>query len=364
MDNLFCKRDLKLREQRWETQASLSFGEILSLGKRLSSMGLKPAKESTEIICYIEEWKVDGEEEIAKLEPWFIEDVTLVHIRDGWEGDFYLLSGEYHSHYQKFQGVGTYCSISHPWKIKNALLTHLPESMFWVGFRHIHGFIRVRLHTREVITPWEKQDEDNKNIWKEERRRAFLEAVQILELPVEVTLENEKLILRSSNPGAALFCSWPDAFGPCQFEYNVSNPFEMIVPASCLAEGYGGGPRTIRSYLTGFSQAALKIFGKIQSSPQLAYRCSAHSELKGLPKILNTVGKKSRLYMTLCEFQTQEVFPNLEDIYAIVGIVCVEGEYKIEVRLNKVSLPKDEMGDWIEKFLMHEVVYAPLPPFP
>ena len=106
-----------MREQRWETQTLMDFNEILSLGERLSSMGLKPKKKEAEVICYIEEWKVNGEEDIAKLDPWVVEDVTLVHIREGWEGDFYLLLGEYHRHYQKFQGVGTYCSISHPWKI-------------------------------------------------------------------------------------------------------------------------------------------------------------------------------------------------------------------------------------------------------
>ena len=236
--------------------------------------------------------------------------------------------------------------------------------MFWVGFRHIHGFIRVRLHTSQVITPWEKRDEANRNLWIEERQKAFLEAIHILELPIEVKKENEKLKLGDLDQSAAFFCSWADAFGPCQFEYNVSNPFELIVPASRLAERYGEGPRTIRSYLTGFSQTALEAFGGIESGAQLAYRCSAHCELNDFPIILQAIGKKSRLYATLCEFQTQSVFPNLEDIYAIVGIVCVGGEYKIEVRLNRASSSIEEMGDWIEKFLKHKVVYAPLPPFP
>jgi hypothetical protein len=86
--------------------------------------------------------------------------------------------------------------------------------------------------------------------------------------------------------------------------------------------------------------------------------------LKDLSEIKEIIGDKSRLFLTLCEFQTQSIFPNLEDIYAIVGVMGVEGGFKIEVRLNRAPYSKEEMADWIEKLLAYPMVYSPLPPFP
>ena len=144
-----------MRERRWETTAPLSFGQILAVGERLASLGLKPAVPAKDVICYVEEWTVEAPEDFDGLDAWATEDVTLVHIREGWRGDFFLLGGNYHTTYQRHQDVGTYCSISHPWRIRERMTLHENRSMLWLGFRHAHSFLRVRLQTREVVTPGE-----------------------------------------------------------------------------------------------------------------------------------------------------------------------------------------------------------------
>ncbi len=353
-----------MRERRWESRSRLGFDEVLALGRRLATLGLQPATPVKEIICYIEEWLVETLGDFCRLDPWPTEDVTLVHIREAWRGDFFLLAGAYHTIYQRYQGIGTYCSVSHPWKIDEPLLTHCPRGMFWLGFRHTHAFIRVRLHTTEVITPGETRADDRRILWIRERRRLFLAAIGLLDLPIEPEVENESLVLRTSEKGVALFCSWPDAFGPCQFEYNSSNAFEFLVPASQMAATYAGEPATVRAYLTGFSEPALEEFRTVEESTRFTYRCSTHCKLDELPKVLQAIAPAGRLYATLCEFQTQSLLPNTEDAYGIIGIVGVSGGFQVEARLNRAPLPEDEMAGWLEKLLGHPMVYAPLPPFP
>ena len=100
-----------MRERRWESRSNLDFNAVLAVGERLAGLGLKPATPAKEIICYIEEWTVEGPEDIDQLDPWSIEDLTLVHIRERWQGDFFLLAGAYHTIYQRYQEIGTYCSV-------------------------------------------------------------------------------------------------------------------------------------------------------------------------------------------------------------------------------------------------------------
>jgi hypothetical protein len=142
-----------VRERRWETTTPLTFGQVLVVGERLAALGLKPAVPAKDVICYVEEWTVESPEDFDQLDAWSTEDVTLIHVREGWRGDFFLLAGAYHTVYQRYQDVGTYCSISHPWRIRDPLRLHDPRSMLWLGFRHAHSFIRVRLQTKDVITP-------------------------------------------------------------------------------------------------------------------------------------------------------------------------------------------------------------------
>ena len=160
------------------------------------------------------------------------------------------------------------------------------------------------------------------------------------------------------------FCSWPDTFGPCQFEYNSSDVFEFLVPSGRLAATWADEPVTVRAYLTGFSQSALEEFHAVLPGARQAYRCSAHCSLEEIPDVLAAVAPSGRLYATLCEFQSLTLLPNAEEAWGIVGIVGEQGRFQIEVRLNRAPLPEDELPEWLETLLGVPVVYAPLSPFP
>jgi hypothetical protein len=352
-----------VRERRWETTTPLTFGQVLAAGERLSALGLKPAAPAKDVICYVEEWTVESPKDFDQLDEWPTEDVTLIHVREGWRGDFFLLAGAYHTVYQRYQDVGTYCSISHPWRIRDPLRLHDPRSMFWIGFRHAHSFIRVRLQTNEVITPGETRGDAERVQWLEERRTAFLEAITLLELPIETSIEKRQLVLRPLDSSAAFFCSWPDAFGPCQFEYNTADAFEFLVPSSKLAVTSALGPTDVRAYLTGFSEDALGDFQAIEPTARAVYRCSVHCPLKDLPEIRSLVEPDGRLYSTLCEFQTQELLPECDDASAIIGVIGSRTGFGIEARLNKAPLNEGAMAEWLERLIGHPVAYAPLPAF-
>jgi hypothetical protein len=353
-----------MRERRWESKATFQYDDLPALGGRLARLGLKPAAPDKEIIVYIEEWTVSSPDEIERLEDWPKEDVTLVHVRQNWRGDFFLLAGAYHTLFQRHKGSGHYCSVSHPWDLHETLTTHAPRAMFWVGFRDDHSFIRVRLNTVEVIPPDETVSDERRELWIDERRRAFLSAVSLLDLPIEAAVENRKLILRTFEEGAALLCSWPDAFGPCQFEYNRPDAFEFLVPAGRLAATCGGDPVTVRAYLTGFSESGLKDFETTGPGARYAYRCSVHATLEELPDLLRVIRPDGRLYTTFCEFQTGELDPSMENAWVIIGVVGANNGYKIEARLSRAPLPVDQTTDWLESILEIPLSYAPLPPFP
>jgi hypothetical protein len=235
--------------------------------------------------------------------------------------------------------------------------------MLWIGFRHAHSFIRIRLQTGLVITPGEKRGNGQRAQWLDERRAAFLEAITALELPVETAIENGAVTLRPHDPAIPFFCSWPDAFGPCQFEYNTSDAYEFLVPASRLAATHSPEPAGVRAYLTGFSEAALAEFQAIEPAARVAYRCSVHCPLDDLPEVLGAIQPDGRLYATLCEFQTKDLLPEGEEASAIIGIVGGNGQFHIEVRLNLAPLDEEAMAGWLERLIGHPVVYAPLPAF-
>lgn len=352
-----------MRERRWETTTPLTFNQVLAVGERLAALSLKPAVPAQDVICYVEEWTVSAPDEFDQLDPWATEDVTLVHVREGWRGDFFLLAGAYHTVFQRYQDVGTYCSVSHPWRIRESLRRHEQRSMFWLGFRHAHSFLRIRLQTTEVITPGETRADGERTEWLDERRAAFLDAITILELPIETLIEKDQVILRPADPATPFFCSWPDAFGPCQFEYNTTDAYEFLVPASKLASTFTPEPAGVRAYLTGFSEEALTDFAAIDPGARFAYRCSVHCPLDELPEVLEAIQPEGRLYATLCEFQTQAVLPEGDDASAIIGIVGLNGQFQIEARLNRAPLKEEAMGPWLERLIGHPVAYAPLPAF-
>lgn len=353
-----------MREQRWECQHALPFDDVLKLLDRLKAYGLHTVDPSRDSICYIEEFAVNHIEDINQLEAWPIEDVTLIHVLDDWQGDFFLLVGRYHSLYQKHQTLSTYCSISHPWLLPGHNATLLPQAMLWVGFRHTHSFIRVRLQTAEVVTPGETRASHQELIWIDERKQAFQTAIDLLELPIELRAEKGIVYLRIDKQEAPFFCSWADAFGPCQFEYNSSDPFEFLVPATKLAATYGQNPVTIRIYLTGFSPQTLLDFGAIEPFQRRVYRCSLHAPVDDLPTILSLLTGGGRLYSTLCEFQTARFLPSSPDAAVIIGIMGTQNEFKIEVRLNLMPLEPDHMSPWLEDLVGFPMTYAPLSPFP
>ncbi len=352
-----------MRERRWESAQPLTFGDVLDLGDRLAKVGLKPVLPNKDIICYIEEWTVTSPDDFDRLDPWSTEDVTLVHVREGWQGDFFLLAGGYHTVYQRHQAVGTYCSVSHPWRMPKPPTRHDQRGLFWLGFRHTHSFVRVRLKTTEVVTPGETRLDHERAVWLDERWRAFGEAIKVLDLPIVAEIERGAVVLLPADDQVPFFCSWPDAFGPCQFEYNTSDPFEFLVPASKLAATCGTGPVGVRVYLTGFSEAALKDFETVAPGARYGYRCSAHAPLDEVPELLEAIGPDGRLYTTLCEFQTPTLLPRGEEASAIVGLVGSRQGYHVEVRLNRAPLPEAEMTAWIERLIGLPAVYAPLPPF-
>ena len=354
-----------MREHRWESQAILSFEEILQVADRIATGGLTPATPEKDVICYIEEWEVEQPRDFQKLDYWPTEDVTLIHILESWVGDFFLLAGGYHTVFQRHQSVNTYCSICHPWKIDSHLVTLLPHAMFWVGFRHAHSFIRVRVHTTDIVAPGETWADHQRPMWIEERQATLQSAIKTLDLPIEATTDRNRVILHTSRSDTPLFCSWPDAFGPSQFEFNSPDPFEFLVPASQLASTYHGQPAAVRVYLTGFSIDQLDEFTVLkEKAGRMVYRCSAHCTVNELPDILETLGQSGRVYTTLCEFQTEQVLPHGRDSAAIIGIVATKGQYQIEVRLSQSPLTRPETTQWLEELLGLRVDYAPLSAFP
>src|SRR5207247_6979218 len=141
------------------------------------------------------------------------------------------------------------------------------------------------LHTIEVVPPGETREDARRALWLEERRHAFAEAIEVLNLPIESREEHDRLVLSTPERNVPFFCSWPDTFGPCQFEYNSSDVFEFLVPASTLAATSHGEPATVRAYLTGFTEPALAEFSALSPASRTAYRCSAHCPLDELPEI-------------------------------------------------------------------------------
>ena len=353
-----------MREHRWESVSSLSFDEILSVTDRLRQSGLTSIHPEKEMIAYIEEWEVPELDEIGQLEPWPTEDATLLHVFDQWVGDFFLLVGGYHTLFQQHKSVNTYCSVAHPWLLSQPLATIHPLAWLWVGFRHTHGFIRVRVHTTEIITPGESVGQPHEQCWLHDRQEAFRAAIDILHLPIDVTIDTHHVVLHTQRTDTPLFCSWPDAFGPCQFELNSPDPFEFLVPASQLAATIQQPTEQVRVYLTGFPADALRDFTHLSSNPRLLYRCSLHCQFKEIPEIYSLLKSHGRIYSSLAEFQTTAILPANVDAAAIVGFIGSEGQFRLEIRLNQHPLSHQATEQWFEELVGHDLVYSPLPVFP
>jgi len=360
-----------MRERRWESRTALTEREWLVVRDRLNRVGLTLPEPSKEVIGYIEEWTALTPDEIDRLSAWHLEDVTLIQIHERWQGDFYLLAGGYQALYRQLGEHGAYCSVSHPYLLEQATpfgpwRHHHPGGVLWVGFRDTHAFIRVRLQTTEVITPGETRADEHRDRWLDERRRAFESAIATLGLPIDVSVEKGRVTLRTDPEQAALLCSWPDAFGPCQFEYNINDPLDLLVRAGRLA-ATSAAPAQVRAYLTGFDRPALAQFQSTMAPTRLAYRCSVHCRVDELPDLLTLIAPDGRLYSTLCEFQTAALLPDApeaDNAWVIFGMIGQEGNVRLELRLNRAPLPEARMTGWLEELVGLPVVYAPLPAFP
>jgi hypothetical protein len=360
-----------MRERRWESQEALTEREWLVVGDRLSRLGLALPAPSKELIGYVEEWTVATPDEIDRLSAWHIEDVTLIQVHENWSGDFYLLAGGYQALYRQLHAHGVYCSVSHPFMLNDGPVSglwrkHQPQSFLWIGFRDTHAFVRVRLQTNEVLTPGETRADDQRDRWLEERQRAFESAISMLGLSIEVAVEKGHVVLRATREEAALLCSWPDAFGPCQFEYNINDPLDLLVRAGRLA-ATSPAPAQVRAYLTGFDRRALAQFQAAMAPTRSAYRCSVHCRVDELQKLLNLIAPAGRLYATLCEFQTAALLPDApkaDNAWVIFGMIGQHGRVRVELRLNRAPLPEARMAGWLEELVGLPVVYAPLPAFP
>jgi hypothetical protein len=200
--------------------------------------------------------------------------------------------------------------------------------------------------------------------WLNDREEAFRAAIQVLDLPIEVTQKSDRVLLHTTRTDAPLFCSWPDAFGPCQFELNSPDPFEFLVPASQLAATHQGKPANLRVYFTGFPESVLLDFTRIAPNPRLLYRCSIHCTLSEMPDLLRLLEPRGRVYGSLAEFQTGHLFPESADAAVIVGLVGTNGEFRLEIRLNQRPLSHQNTERWLEELVGHALIYSPLPAFP
>ena len=351
-----------MRERRWESHSFIRFDEVRGLAGRLKSRGIDVKDFRREAACYIEEFRVGRLDEIERLGAWEIDEITLVEITDSWEGDFFILAGKHHDLYRQYPRMEGYLSLCHPWRIPDHLTPkmHQPESMFWIGFRDTHGFIRVRVIPNEIITPGERRGETEQLTWMTERASAFSEAIQALDLPLFIEWEKGALTLSTEEGSAAVSLSWPDAFGPCQFEYIVSDRYELLVPAARFVSKVGIKPAVIRTFLSGFPREILDEFHQLQPESKMLYRGYIHAPMDDLPQVVQSMIPHGRALLNLCEFGTRQVLPTAEESYAVVGVIGSESGFKVEVRLNRAPLPEDEMEAWMKALTGMPMVYSPL----
>lgn len=350
-----------MHERRWESESEVPFDEVVSLRNRLKGRGLAVKGIDQEIACYLEEFRIDHLSEIDRLSPWMIEEMTLVQINDRWEGDFFVLAGEHHDLYRSNPCTESYLSLSHPWRIPagRGLKMHQQEAMFWIGFRDTHGFIRVRIAPREIITPWERRGEGERMTWVGERVSAFSEAIDLLELPLLVRLGKGSFTILSTDSSSVVSSSWPDAFGPCQFEYVVLDRYELLVPAARLVSKTGTRPGLVRTFLSGFPRDVLEQFHRLQPQSTMLYRGYIRGVLEDLPEIVRSIQPHGRALVNICEFATREIAPG-EEAHAVVGIIGSRSGFGIEVRLNRAPLPEEAMGAWLNELIGLPMRYSPL----
>jgi hypothetical protein len=351
-----------MRERRWESESTLRFDEVLSLCSVLRETGLSIRGTQEEVACYLEEFHLDRLSEIDRLEPWPIDEGTLVQIDERWNGDFFLLAGKHHELFLEHPEPVGYLSLSHPWRVPPEVdaSLHRPDGMFWIGFRQTHAFIRVRVTPNEIITPGETRGEAQREVWVDERITLFSTALEALDLPIHVERSSKGVAIASDEPAAPVACSWPDAFGPCQIEYTVSDRYELLVPAARLVSDLGTHPAVLRTFLSGYPQKTLEAIHSLQPSSRMLYRGYLQARLADLQDILAATAPSGRIILNLSEFQTRHFLAEGEESYAVLAVIGGISGFKIEVRLNRAPLPEEEMEGWLERLIGLPMVYSPL----
>ena len=351
-----------MRERRWVSQATIDFEEVVAFCRSLKTLGLEVKGIDEEVSCYFEEFWINRLDEIDRLEAWPVDEVTLVQVNDRWEGDFFVLAGSHYDLFRRHLSMEAYLSLSHSWQAPTELKVklHQPEAMFWIGFRQDHGFIRVRLIPNEIITPGERRGDPRRFSWMSERASLFAAAVEVLDLPLFVEWEKGALSISSEDSAAPVSCSWPDAFGPCQFEQIVADPYELLVPAARFISKMGIQPATVRTFFSGFSREVLETFHRLQPMSRFLYRGYIHAPLKDLSKMVEAIGPTGKVLANLCEFRTGQVLSEGEEAYAVVGVIGSQSGFKIEIRLNRAPLPEEQMEEWLKRLTGMPMRYAPL----
>jgi hypothetical protein len=351
-----------MREHRWETREPVEFDDLLRLCRRLRDAGVAVRPADQVGACYFEEFWVDRLEELRRLEPWPIDEVTLIEIDEAWAGDFFVLAGRHHELYRERASMEAYLSISHPWRIPLAgeLTAHHREAMFWVGFRDTHGFIRIRLVPTEILTPGEGGQDARRDHWVTERADALAAALEALELPLFVDWSEGAPMVGSAEPGCRISGSWPDAFGPCQFEYVIEDRYALLVPAARLVERLGTRPAVLRTYLSGWPEGALAAFRALQPTTKLLHRGFVHATLNDLPAIADVIAPRGRVLATLGEFSTAGMIPDGREAYAVIGAIGGHDGFAVEMRLNRLPLSRGDTEVWLESLVGAPVAYAPL----
>ncbi|MFZ5875999.1 MAG: hypothetical protein ACOYXU_06270 [Nitrospirota bacterium] len=351
-----------MREHRWETRESVGFDELLRRCRRLRDAGV-PVRSADHVgACYVEEFWVDRVGDIRRLDSWPIDEVTLIEIDDAWAGDLFVVAGRHHELYRQRASMEAYLSISHPWRIPLAvdLAAHQREAMFWVGFRDTHGFIRIRLIPTDILTPGEGERDPRRDQWVSERADALAAALDALDLSLFVDWSEGAPMVGSAEPGCRIAGSWPDAFGPCQFEYVLEDRYALLVPAARLVDRLGARPAVLRTYLSGWPPDALAAFRALQPTATLLYRGFVHASLDDLPDIADAVAPRGRVVATLGEFSTAGMIPHGRDAYAVIGAVGSHSGFTFEVRLNRLPLSRGDTEGWLEDLIGAPVSYAPL----
>jgi hypothetical protein len=351
-----------MREHRWETGASLSFDGVLRLCGRLENLGLPVRPVERLGACYFEEFWVDHLDGIRRLDPWPMEEMTLIESDERWAGDFFVLAGQHHELYREHVAMEAYLSLSHPWRIPShvSVSLHQREAMCWIGFRDTHGFIRVRVVPTEIVTPGEGELDTRRDQWVSERAEMFGVAIEALELPLFVDWSEGLPMVGSAEPGCRISGSWPDAFGPCQFEYVVLDRYALLVPVARLVERLGQRPAVLRTFLSGWSHEALAEFRQLQPASKLLYRGFVHARLADLPAIAAAVAPRGRALATLSEFRTTELLPTAREAYVVVGAIGEREGFTVEIRLNRRPLPGNRTEAWLKELVGVPVVYTPL----